>query len=211
MGFGFNGSDSMNNEAILEALQPHPNLKSLGISEYSGNTVFPDWMVLLNNLRAITLYECINSEHFPPLGKLSSLESIYLARMHKVRRLGNEFLGIECENTSSSSLVFFPKLKRLKFYDMEEWEEWDFVIGREGEDDCVTIMPSLHSLEINSCPKLKVLPKQLLHRAALTHLFIRGCPLLSERYRKGTGENWTDITHIPVIQIDGEYVQRDRR
>ncbi|KAL5787449.1 hypothetical protein ACOSP7_004398 [Xanthoceras sorbifolium] len=211
MGFGFNGSDSMNNEAILEALQPHPNLKFLRIAEYSGNTVFPDWMVLLTNLRMIKLYECINCEHFPPLGKLSSLESIQIAKMHKVKRLGNEFLGIECENTSSSSLVIFPKLKHLVFYNMKEWEEWDFVIGREGEDDRVTIMPSLHSLEIDSCPKLKVLPKQLLQRAALTYLFIGGCPLLSERYRKGTGENWTDISHIPIIKIDGEYVQRDRR
>ncbi|KAL5789855.1 hypothetical protein ACOSQ2_004743 [Xanthoceras sorbifolium] len=210
MGFGFNGSDSMNNEAILEALQPHPNLKCLEITKYSGNTVFPDWMVLLNNLSEINLRECINCENFPPLGKLSSLESIYLARMHKVKRLGNEFLGIECENASSSSLVFFPKLKRLMFYDMEEWEEWDFVIGREGEDDHVTIMPSLHYLEINSCPKLKVLPKQLLQGEGLTYLFICGCPLLSERYRKGTGHNWTEISHIPVIQIDGEYVQRDR-
>ncbi|KAH7575605.1 hypothetical protein JRO89_XS02G0161600 [Xanthoceras sorbifolium] len=169
MGFGFSWSDSMNNEAILKALQPHPTLKYLAITEYSGNTVFPDWMVSLINLRMIQFNECINCENFPPLGKLSSLESIVFPRMLKVKRMG--IVG--------------------------------FVIGREG-DDHVTIMPSLHLLEINSCPKLKVLPKQLLQRAALTYLVIEGCPILSERYRKRTGENWTDISHIPVIKIDGE-------
>ncbi|KAK3220061.1 hypothetical protein Dsin_014031 [Dipteronia sinensis] len=90
---------------------------------------------------------------------------------------------------------------------MEEWERWDF----GNKDDNITIMfSSLRFLEILKCPKLKVLPKQIL-QAPLDVLCINWCPILRDRYRKGIGKNWSDISHIPNIQIDEKYVQRDGR
>ena len=47
--------------------------------------------------------------------------------------------------------------------------------------------------------------------APLEILSINQCSILSDGYRKGTGENWSDISHIPNIKIDDEYVQRDGR
>ncbi|KAI9161894.1 hypothetical protein LWI28_021800 [Acer negundo] len=207
----FDGSDSVNNEAIIEALQPPPNLHELMISEYAGSTVLPNWIVSLTNLRGISLVEWINSEQLPPLGKVSSLESILIQRMNRVKRVGIEILGLESDgitlSSSSLSISAFPKLKSLYFYEMEEWEEWDFGI----EDGNITILPSLRLLEIGDCPKLKVLPKKILQMAPLEILSIYRCPILSESYRKGTGENWSYISHIPNIQIDRQFVQRDCR
>ena len=201
----------MNNEAIIEALQPPPNLRRLIISGYAGNAMLPNWITSLTNLRGLTLANWINCEQLPPLGKVSSLESIVIWRMKRVKRVGIEILGLESDGItlSSSSLLVsaFPKLKSLYFYRMEEWEEWDFGI----EDDNITILPSLRLLEIQDCPKLKVLPKKILQMAPLEVLSINGCPILRDRYREGTGENWSDISHIPNIKIDRQFVRRDGR
>ncbi|KAL5755899.1 hypothetical protein ACOSP7_020326 [Xanthoceras sorbifolium] len=118
--------------------------------------------------------------------------------MKKVKRVGNEFLGIESNDTSSA--VYFPKLKSLEFRWMEEWQEWDFGIKRVGsEEDHMTIMPHLLYLEIRVCKKLKGLPKQLLQMTPLENLTVYHCPVLAERYEKGTGKNWLDISHFPNV------------
>ena len=50
--------------------------------------------------------------------------------MKKVKRVGNELLGLESDDitwsSTSLSVTAFSKLKFLKFIDMEEWEGWDF-------------------------------------------------------------------------------------
>ncbi|KAI9162653.1 hypothetical protein LWI28_029280 [Acer negundo] len=203
----FSGPYSVNNEAILKALQPPLNLLQLRISKYAG-TVLPTWMTSITNLRRICLVEWINCQQLPSLGKVSSLESIYIRGMKSVKRVGNELLGLENDDITwlSSSLSFtaLPKLKSLKFYEMEEWEGWDF----GNEDDNITIMFSyLRLLEIRNCPKLKVLPKQILRAPRLEVLSIDQCTILRDHYKKGT--SWSNISHIPNIKIDGQYVQRD--
>ncbi|KAL5570572.1 hypothetical protein UlMin_027147 [Ulmus minor] len=78
--------------AILEVLQPHPNLKSLRIYAYYGTTAFPSWMISLVHLKVLVLLNCPACEVLPPFGKLQSLESLYIALMKKVERVGGEFL-----------------------------------------------------------------------------------------------------------------------
>ncbi|KAI9160417.1 hypothetical protein LWI28_007941 [Acer negundo] len=142
--------------------------------------------------------------HLPPLGKLPSLETLSINRMFSVREVGNEFLGVESGETSSSSssIIYFPNLKTLRFGSMFNWKVWDF----GNEDDTCTIMPSLRSLQLLGCSKLKGLPKQLLHQMApLQHLKIHNCSNLEEVYSKGKGDKWQDISHIPDIHISGDY------
>ena len=38
--------------------------------------MFPNWMISLNNLKTLYIYN-LSLEHLPPLGKLSSLEMIW--------------------------------------------------------------------------------------------------------------------------------------
>ena len=126
------------NEEFLEALQPSPNLEYLRIWSYKG-TVFPDWMISLSNLKNLEFRLCNNCERLPPLGKLPCLESLDILEMRSLKRVSNEFLGID---SSSSIDIAFPKLRSLVFYDMSGWEEWDGESitnkGEEEDDDITT-------------------------------------------------------------------------
>ncbi|XP_031277190.1 putative disease resistance protein RGA3 [Pistacia vera] len=167
-------------EVLLEILQPPLNLEKLQIRNYRGNTILPNWMMSLTKLKDLELMHCINCKHLPPLEKLPSLEDLFIDKMSSLKRVSNEFLGIESDGTSSS-FIFFPKLKYLTFECMDEWEEWDYEITRKGEEEDITIMPSLVSLQIHNCPKLKALPNHLVQNTTLKK-YIGGCPLL--RYHR---------------------------
>ncbi|KAH9689183.1 hypothetical protein KPL70_015409 [Citrus sinensis] len=133
-------------ERLLEALGPPPNLKRLEIYNYRGrrNVVPINWFMSLTNLRDLSLSWSRNCEHLPPLGKLPSLESLHIEGMNSVKRVGNEFLGVESD-TDGSSVIAFPKLKLLEFWVMEELEEWDLGTAIKEE---IIIMPRLSSLII---------------------------------------------------------------
>ncbi|XP_044474622.1 putative disease resistance protein RGA4 [Mangifera indica] len=164
-------------EALLEILQPSLNLEKLGIWSYRGNTILPNWMMSLTKLRHLTLYGCSNCKHLPPLGELLSLEFLVINSMQSLKSVSNEFLRKENDGISSSS-VFFPKLKRIEFWFMFEWEEWDYEITRVGEEEeVITIMTSLVYLKIQYCPKLKALPKHLVQNTRLKK-DIYACPML---------------------------------
>ncbi|XP_044496095.1 putative disease resistance protein RGA3 [Mangifera indica] len=182
LGVNFQGSNNegQDYEELLEALQPPPNLMTLFLVNYKGNTMFPNWMVSLNKLRKLSLLNCVNCEHLPPLGKLSSLEILIIWGMKRVKRAGNEFLGIENDTKSaSSSVIAFPNLKYLWFYYMEDWEEWNYDITKRGDGD-ITVMLSLKTLEISGCLKLRSLPSHLRQMSTLKKEFYN-CPLLDEQ------------------------------
>ncbi|KAL5757758.1 hypothetical protein ACOSP7_020369 [Xanthoceras sorbifolium] len=177
--------------AVLEALQPPPNLESLSIRLCRSITLSPHWMLSLTQLKSLTLKSCFKCEHLPPLGKLPLLESLCIFNMKSVKRVGNEFLGVENMDTSSSSqsVIAFPKLKNLKIQHMDNWEDWEYEITGD-----ITIMPSLSSLYICLCHKLKSLPDHLLHATSLKGLDIYSCPILAECYSVERGENCSRIS-----------------
>ncbi|XP_024170787.1 putative disease resistance protein RGA1 isoform X2 [Rosa chinensis] len=180
-------------EEIVKALQPHQNLESLEIWDcHIGTTESLYWIKSLRNLRRVELYGWKFCEFLPPLGKLPSLEILEIRRMEKVKKAGVEFLGIEGEEEVSG--ILFPKLKRLAFESMENWEEWAFLSE-------ITIMPRLSELQIERCPKLKALPEFLYKITALRTLAIMGCPILKGEYEKGVGKEWHNISHIPNLTI----------
>ncbi|KAL4291887.1 hypothetical protein GQ457_14G006050 [Hibiscus cannabinus] len=195
---------------LLEALQPPPWLEKLEIWCYGSSTISLNWMMSLTKLSHVSLGSCLNLQSLPPLGKLPSLETLYLGEMSGVKELGVGFLGVKREETSalpsssespSSSAIAFPNLKHLEFFDLKEWEHWRSLTIREAED--ISVMPRLCSLTIGSCPKLRELPSYILQNTSLKHLDISQSPILSGRCRKETGEDWLEISHIPSIIIDG--------
>ncbi|KDO39602.1 hypothetical protein CISIN_1g042336mg [Citrus sinensis] len=181
------GKNEVSHEAICEALRPPPNLESLDVWKYRGETL-PSWIMSLNKLKKLELSFCNKFEIMPPLGKLPSLELLEVFALQSVKRVGDEFLGIE--------IVAFPKLKHLIFVDLDEWEEW------ENEKNDITIMPQLNSLEIRDCHKLKSLPHQILGNTTLQMLKIYNCRILEERFDEETGEDWSKISHVPNFKTD---------
>nr|GMC51315.1 putative disease resistance protein RGA3 [Ipomoea batatas]GME09588.1 putative disease resistance protein RGA3 [Ipomoea batatas] len=152
---------------VMEALKPPPELQTLQLSSYAV-THFPSWITLsLDNLRILKFYRCVNCSSLPPLGKLPSLETLFIFGMKELRYVGSEFLGV-----AEVGGVAFPKLKRLHFSYCFEWEEWeDFK-----QESTITIMPCIRELELFGCSKLKTVPHHLLSR--LESMKIIHCPSL---------------------------------
>ncbi|XVF24481.1 hypothetical protein REPUB_Repub13aG0131800 [Reevesia pubescens] len=66
-------------------------------------------------------------------------------------------------------------------------------------------LTSLQSLWIFNCPKLKSLPeKEML--PSLVKLLIWNCLLLKESCKRGRGKQWSNIVHIPCVEIDGRFI-----
>ncbi|XP_058108848.1 putative disease resistance protein RGA3 [Magnolia sinica] len=144
-------------EEVLEILQPHTNLKELGIWSY-GDSKLPKWTEdpFFSNLVNVTLRECNKCKQLPGLGKLPSLKYLDIERMVEVRKVGGEFSGDDKNDGSGGGVVSFPKLESLSFNRMTNWEEWELRGRDDGE-----VMPSVLELQIESCQKLKALPSNL--------------------------------------------------
>ncbi|KAJ6956893.1 putative disease resistance protein RGA3 [Populus alba] len=196
-------------DKVLEALEPPPNIYSLGIYYYQEVIlfrVFPGW---INKLRVVELRYWGEIENLPPLGKLPSLEKLTIGWMGCVGRVGREFLGLRVDSdisigemtSSSNTIIAFPKLKSLSFWSMEKWEEWEG--GNEDKTNIsisTIIIPSLRYLNIRDCPKLKALPDYVLQSTTLKQLAIGGSFILEEQYLKAGGEGWPNASHTPIIK-----------
>jgi hypothetical protein len=209
--------EKINDDEVLEALEPPPNIYSLVIGYYQG--VIPVFPSCFNKLRVVELFKWGKIGNLPPLGKLPSLEELIINGMECVGKVGRGFLGLGVDGedgedsdisigemtSSSNTIITFPKLKSLSFYLMEEWEEWE---GGEGGNEDKTnisistiIMPSLRSLTIWGCPKLKALPDYVLQSTTLEQLEIYESPILEEEFEAG-GKGWPNASHTPNITIN---------
>ncbi|XP_062007862.1 putative disease resistance protein RGA1 [Rosa rugosa] len=201
-----------NDREILNGLQPHGDLESLSIWNCQlATSPCPDWILSLHNLTCLALGYYRNCELLSgPFGRLPSLEWLSFWEMKKVKKVGVEFLGIEeselqspsssSSSSSSSSLILFPKLKSLQFNVMREWEEWEGV-GGDFQNN-ITIMPSLSRLQFWTCSKLGTLPDFLRKTPLQTMIIGLGCPILRDRVRDKTSEEWAKISHVPDIQVE---------
>ncbi|KAJ3694763.1 hypothetical protein LUZ60_000140 [Juncus effusus] len=154
-------NDCSNSELIIDNLRPHPNLEKLDIIGYYGIRS-PNWLEngSLSNLVSLKLYSCRKLESLPQLGKLSSLEILWINNFPEVKEIDRSFYG--------GNLDFaFQSLKELRILSMPQWSEWVEL------QDC-NIFPQLERLELENIPMLRVLPTLPL---SLKHLSFRFCGL----------------------------------
>jgi len=149
----WNNDDSIKEREVFENLQPSRHLKHLSINGYGG-TQFPHWLSnnYLSNVVSLTLKNCKHCIWLPSLGLLTFLKHLTIDGLDWIGRIDADFYA----NSSSA----FASLETLSFTDMKEWEEWQCMIGS---------FPSLQSLSLTNCPKLKgQLPDKLCHLKKLT-------------------------------------------
>ncbi|ONI35478.1 LOW QUALITY PROTEIN: hypothetical protein PRUPE_1G538500 [Prunus persica] len=195
-------------EEILNAFEPHPNLERLLVFGYQGNTLFLKWMLSLHNLRWLEVVRLPFCKFLAPLGKLPCLEYFKMDGMKSLKKVGVEFLGLNETTQQTKTILSFPKLKTLVFKGMGEWEEWEGVEGwREDDDSEITIMPSLSHLWIMRCPQLKTLP-DFLWKTPLHNLTVSSCSLL-QGWEEGRRRESDQVSHIPNIKIDDQFVRKD--
>ncbi|XP_010935411.1 putative disease resistance protein RGA3 [Elaeis guineensis] len=151
------------NDEIYNELSPQStHLQKLEIHNFVG-TGFFSWMMSsplsasFPNLASITLDNCISFPQLPPLGLLPQLKFLYVKQAYGIKTIGPEFLGPH----ASSAATSFPKLEKLTFQWMFNWEEWSFgMVEGVGEERRVApkLLPRLTTLTLDSCPKLRVIP-----------------------------------------------------
>ncbi|XP_019445228.1 PREDICTED: putative disease resistance protein RGA3 [Lupinus angustifolius] len=154
--------------SILEALQPHSNLKSLELNGYQGIR-FPSWMrnpSLLQGLVDVTLNGCLNCKGLPPLGKLPHLTTLQVYSMREVHY-------IDDDSYDNVSLKPFKSLKKLTLGGLPNLE-------RMLRDNKVEMLPLLSELRIRKVPKF-----QLPYLPSITYLDVEGienASFFSQRY-----------------------------
>ncbi|VAI40911.1 unnamed protein product [Triticum turgidum subsp. durum] len=145
---------------ILDALQPHSNLRVLRIANHCG-TVGPSWLCLdiwFTSLEALML-ESVSWSTFPPFGNLPNLKELYLKKFSGMHRFGPPG---KC----------FMRLETVWFHEMPELVEW--VV----EPNCNSF-PSLETIECIDCPNLRVMPFSEVSCTNLRRLEVSGCPRMS--------------------------------
>ncbi|XP_050209150.1 putative disease resistance protein RGA4 [Mercurialis annua] len=176
-----------NNEEVLEALKPHPNIESMEIEHYMGEN-FPAWVLtmqvpseggsftLYNNLVKLTLNGCSKCEQIPSLGYLQSLKYLKISWMKKLKILDNGFYGIGSGGGTSNGQRLFPALKSIRLSFLKNLFEWR--APELGDSEAVVAFPCLEELSIEACPKLAKIPMKNLP-VSLVKLKIEGCDQLS--------------------------------
>ncbi|KAF3959159.1 hypothetical protein CMV_015996 [Castanea mollissima] len=161
LGFHWNSGreGTINDEDVLEGLQPHPCLQSLKIENFQGEK-FPSWILgknssgglfLWDHLLEIFLKNCNKCEQIPTLGHLSHLKVLEIEGMNNVTCIGTEFYGNYSGEGSSNAV--FPALEKLVLKRMPKLVEWKDAM-EPTTTTRGTVFPSLKKLVIENCAQL---------------------------------------------------------
>lgn len=159
-------------EAVFDALCPQPSIKQIFIERYFGSRL-PGWMastamVPLESLKLLCLQHLPCCTQLPDgLCRLPYLEWLQVMNAPVIKCVGPEFVQQynQLHRPSSQLAATFPKLQRLDFTRMGEWQEWIW----ETE---VKAMPLLEDLYIGSCILGRMPPGLMSHATALKKLEI---------------------------------------
>ncbi|KAG5592413.1 hypothetical protein H5410_042927 [Solanum commersonii] len=129
---------------VLEALKPHPNLKSLEIIGFRGFRL-PDWMnhSVLRNVVSIIIRGCENCSFLPPFGELPCLESLVLHKgSAEVEYVEEEDIDVD---SGFPIRIRFPSLRELCLFNFRNLKG---LLKKEGEEQ----FHVLEEISIYWCP-----------------------------------------------------------
>ncbi|XVF29622.1 hypothetical protein REPUB_Repub15cG0137800 [Reevesia pubescens] len=198
-------SKMLNDDEVLEGLEPHRYLKSLSIRNFRGEK-FPSWFLrsvyhdgleysfLLDNLVELNLFNCMNCKSLPStLGKLHNLKILEIKKMNSVKNIDSGFYSDASPNDGAYEVetTLFPALKQLTLDGMESLEEW----WEPSESSPTVVFPCLEDLTIGCCPKLEKVPMRA-ELSSLQTLTIYSCNQLSSIDRQSALP--TDLRKISI-------------
>jgi Leucine-rich repeat (LRR) protein len=180
---GVNASDvNVDDEVLLEVLQPHPNLKTLRLLNNWGSRL-PSWLFSHTNLVSLQLIYCKKCQYLPPLSQLPSLEDLQLHGMN-----GMDYIFDSGDNNEFSS-SFFPSLKSIDlsfcYYLKGWWRRRDSSVEVDSDSD--------NSIENTENPLLPSFP-------CLLKLRIEDCPISSMPTFPHLEELSLDATSLKPLQ-----------
>ncbi|KAI4332876.1 hypothetical protein L6164_017751 [Bauhinia variegata] len=214
---------------------PASNLKELCIMSCERLEALPNFMHNLTSLKELEIGHCPSikffpQEDFPPnltslwINEHNACEALFNWGFYKLTFLkeltligGNLPIPLEEVATmlpsslTSLTIQDFPNLKHLSPKGFRNLTSLSSLALRYLLN--LTLFPSLgfqyltslEELSIYNCPSLLCLPEKGLP-SSLLELYIQGCPQLKEQCRKGKGKEWSKISNIPYVEIDGEFI-----
>lgn len=147
-----NDSDCLD-EDVLDALQPHLNLKRLKVVGFNG-VKFPSWLSLSSNLVKIELIDCKRCRIIPTLGQLPLLRDLIISGMDCLQHIRKEFYTTSTKSREKV-VPLFPGLKMLEIRNVPELKEWFSPPNQSGKEAFLC----LETLNIIDCPQLTTVPK----------------------------------------------------
>ncbi|XP_074264699.1 disease resistance protein RGA2-like [Silene latifolia] len=192
-------------EAILEGLKPHQNLKKLDIHSYKGGKL-PSWAVreslskTLPNLVEISLLSFENCEEVPCFSQLPFLKRLILICPATVEYMERSLHGLH--TLQSTPQTFFPSLEELYLSCMSGlkgwWDETEAIdysdpanISHQSSRHQI-LLPSfsnLTKLNISYCEELETFPL---------------CPILKELTLESVNTNLTLLKELTSSQARGD-------
>ncbi|KAF8038041.1 hypothetical protein BT93_B0792 [Corymbia citriodora subsp. variegata] len=167
-----------------ECLKSLTSLESLHISGCTRLTSLSLGMQHLSSLLHLSIGDCQKldlskdeSGNFLDLQGLQSLQFVVIFNLPKLASLPQWLLQLS-------------NLERLRISDC---------VNLKAIPHQIEALQSLQWLEIFDCPSLTSLPEGMRNLTSLTHLKIFRCPELEERCKRGVGEDWYKIAHIPNL------------
>ncbi|KAH1065464.1 hypothetical protein J1N35_030451 [Gossypium stocksii] len=171
-----------------QSLERLSSLRSLSIENCNGFTSLPRGMQHATALERLTVMYCSNLASLPDgLQNLLMLKSLTLLSCPELASLPD---GVQhMKMLQNLEIRICPKLRALPK---------------------VKDLISLRSLAISDCQNIKSLPEGIEQLSGLQHLSIQYCPELEKRCKKGEGEDWLKISHIPYVYIGASVLQNRR-
>ncbi|KAL8504195.1 hypothetical protein ACS0TY_022797 [Phlomoides rotata] len=168
----------MEEEKVLEALEPHPNLVTLEIDGFRGRELAL-WMKSMKNITRIYIRNCRNCRYLSPLGNLPLLKSLRLRSLETLEYIVEE-------NEVGCETAIFPSLEELHLESLPNLKGW----LKEGE--VVEMLPNLQRLGIESCESLR-LTSNSGGLNSITTLFLKDCTV---------GSNFPEgsLWHLTALQ-----------
>ncbi|KAL6178198.1 hypothetical protein ACLB2K_049717 [Fragaria x ananassa] len=160
----------------------------------------------LTNLRILVISNCGNLESLPQLSP--SLKAIVISDCEKLDLMS---LGEGIEGLLSFSISKMSNLEALPHWLQDSIPSLQSI----RIENCVhlKVLPEwlqslmkLQQLVIEGCPELLALPEGMHHLVALKELKINDCSKLVESCRTKEGQDWSKITHVAKVTIDGENI-----
>ncbi|CAI9089381.1 OLC1v1023946C1 [Oldenlandia corymbosa var. corymbosa] len=124
------GTETCDEEEVLECLKPHPNLQELRIVNFMGNQ-FPEWLGKLSSLTELQLQGCENCTQLSGLYNLRYLETLRFGKMRSLTEWK------EAETVGGDDVARFPRLRELSISDCSQLSATP------------TMFPALHGLWVS--------------------------------------------------------------
>jgi Leucine-rich repeat (LRR) protein len=194
--------------SLPSGLQHATTLQKLEILWCLNLTAIPEWIHNCKSLQLLKIRGCPNLASLPEgISRLTSLQTLDIKDCPDLE-LATDEDGMQWQGLTSLLSLWFSSLPKL--VSLPSGLQHATTLQKLMISDCesLTAIPewihnckSLQLLQISGCSRLASLPEGMRRLTSLQRLTIEGCPILLQRCKRHTGEDWRKVAHIPGLDL----------